>query len=250
MKDDGIKRALAFATSPYSSYSGCRQYRENIAAAQLAAGEGAPAVDKIRPFFNHPGLIEASTARLQEAIERLGSDRPSYVLFTAHSIPLATAENSDYVKQLEETCRLVAEAAGVPHWKLVYQSRSGAPGTPWLGPDVLEHLDKICELGVRNVVVSPVGFISDHMEVLYDLDIEAKDLAVELGMTLVRASTVGTHPAFIRMIRELISERVVPGVPKLAIGRYGPRPGVCLADCCPAPVRAGRRTGAISSLQG
>jgi protoporphyrin/coproporphyrin ferrochelatase len=250
MRDDGIKNALAFVTSPYSSYSGCRQYRENIAAAQLAAGEGAPAVDKIRPFFNHPSFIEASADRLKEAIARLGSERKSYVLFTAHSIPLAMAENSDYVKQLEETCRLVAEASGVQHWKLVYQSRSGAPGTPWLEPDVLEYLDKICELGVRNVVVSPVGFISDHMEVLYDLDIEAKDLAVELGMTLVRASTVGTHPAFIRMIRELISERVVPGVPKLAIGRYAPRPDVCLADCCPAPVRSGRRGGAVSILQG
>lgn len=250
MRDDGIKSALAFVTSPYSSYSGCRQYRENIAAAQLAAGDGAPTVDKIRPFFNHPHFIQASADRLKEAMERIGMERKSYVLFTAHSIPLAMAETSGYVEQLQETCRLVAEAAGVLHWKLVYQSRSGAPGTPWLEPDVLDYLGKISELGVRNVVVSPIGFISDHMEVLYDLDIEAKDLAVELGMTLVRASTVGTHPVFIRMIGELIQERTVHGAPVLAIGRYGPRADVCAADCCPAPVRAGRRSGAISTVQG
>ena len=229
--------------------SGCRQYRENTAAAQLAVGEARPRFIRFGPLATSR-FIEASTARLQEAIERLGSERPSYVLFTAHSIPLAMAENSDYVKQLEETCRLVAEAAGVPHWKLIYQSRSALPVRPGLDLTCSNTSTKSANSVFATLVVSPIGFISDHMEVLHDLDIEAKDLAVELGMTLVRASTVGTHPAFIRMIRELISERVVPGVPKLAIGRYGPLPEVCLADCCPAPVRAGRRTGAISSLQG
>ena len=249
MRDDGVQRALAFVTSPYSSYSGCRQYRENIAAAQTAVGPGAPVVDKIRAFYNHPNFIEASLDRLKEAMDRFVGERKLYVVFTAHSVPRAMAETSDYVKQLEETCRLVAEAAGAPHWKLVYQSRSGAPGTPWLEPDILEYLEKIHGLGVRNVVVCPIGFISDHIEVLYDLDVEAKDLAVELGMTLVRARTVGTHPKFIRMIRELIVERVLPNQPKLAIGRYGPSHDVCASDCCPAPMRSTRPSVAGSALQ-
>jgi ferrochelatase len=249
MRDDGIQRALAFVTSAYSSYSGCRQYREKIAAAQQAVGPGAPAIDKIRAFYNHPHFIEPSADRLKESLVKFGSERKLYVLFTAHSIPVAMAQTSDYVKQLEETCRLVAEAAGVQHWKLVYQSRSGAPGTPWLEPDILEYLEKIYDLGVRDVVVSPIGFISDHMEVLYDLDIEAKDLAVELGMTLVRSRTVGTHPAFIRMIRELIAERVLPDQPKLAIGKYGPSHDVCAADCCAAPVRPNRPGATVSRVQ-
>ncbi len=125
---------------------------------------------------------------------------------------------------------MTAEAAGVLHWKLVYQSRRGRPAYAWLEPDMLEYLEKILQLGIRDVVIQPIGFVSDHMEVLYDLDIEAKDLAVELGMTLVRAGTVGTHPAFVRMIRELVAERVFPNRPKLAIGRYGPSHDVCASD--------------------
>jgi ferrochelatase len=163
-----------------------------------------------------------------------------YVIFTAHSIPLSMAQSSDYVNQLEETARLVAETSGVKHWKLVYQSRSGGPGQPWLEPDILEYLEKISDLGVRNVVIAPVGFISDHMEIIYDLDIEAKDLAIELGITLVRARTVGTHPTFVRMIRELIEERLYAGSPRPALGRFPAEPDSCAADCCPAPVSRSR----------
>jgi ferrochelatase len=224
MRDEGKKHALAFVTSAYSSYSGCRQYLENIAAAQATVGEGAPQVDKLGVFYNHPHFIEPSTERLQEALSRFGPDAKVYVIFTAHSIPVSMSQSSDYVKQLEETARLVAEASGVKHWKLVYQSRSGGPGQAWLEPDILEYLEKVSELGVRNVVIAPIGFISDHMEIIYDLDIEAKDLAIELGITLVRARTVGTHPTFVRMIRELIEERLQPGSPRLAIGRYPPSP--------------------------
>lgn len=237
MRDDGVKRALAFVTSAYSSFSSCRQYRENIAAAQAAIGEGAPAVDKLRVFYNHPHFIAPSAERLTEALSRFPEKAKVYVLFTAHSIPVAMAETSDYVKQLEETARLAAEASGVKHWKLVYQSRSGGPGQAWLEPDILEYLEKISALGVRDVVIAPIGFISDHMEIIYDLDIEAKDLAIELGLTLVRAGTVGTHPGFISMIRELIEERVRPGTPRLAIGRYPANHDTCPADCCPAPAR-------------
>jgi ferrochelatase len=242
MRDDGVRHALAFMTSAYSSYSGCRQYREDIAAAQVKVGEGAPVVDKLRAFYNHPHFIEPAADRLREALAKLPKAGPAYVVFTAHSIPIAMAETSDYEKQLLETCRLVAEAAGAAYWKLVYQSRSGRPGQPWLEPDVLEYLRHIQELGVRNVVVDPIGFISDHMEVLFDLDIEAKDLAVDLGMTMVRAGTVGTHPVFIRMIRELITERLIPDAPKLAIGQFGPNHDHCAADCCPAPKRPERTT--------
>jgi ferrochelatase len=238
MKDDGVRRALAFMTSAYSSYSGCRQYRENVLAAQEAVGEGAPQVDKLRVFYNHPNFIGPSAERLREALARFPNPAKVYVIFTAHSIPTSMAESSDYQKQLEETARLVAEQNGVAHWKLAYQSRSGPPSQPWLEPDILDYLRKIGDLGVRNVVVAPIGFLSDHMEVLFDLDIEAKDLAIDLGMTLVRAATVGTHPAFLRMIRELITERMDPAQPKLAIGRYAANHDVCPEDCCPAPVRA------------
>jgi ferrochelatase len=237
MRDDGVKRALAFMTSAYSSYSGCRQYRENVAAAQALVGDGAPKVDKLRVFYNHPHFIEASADRLQEALAKFGKGENVYVLFTAHSIPTALAKTSDYEMQLAETARLVADAAGVEHWKLVYQSRSGAPGQPWLEPDILEYLEKIASLGVRKVAVAPIGFLSDHMEILYDLDIEAKDLAIDLSMTLVRARTVGTHPAFVTMIRELIEERMLPGIPKLAVGRYEARADECKQDCCPGLTR-------------
>ena len=243
MRADGIKNALAFMTSAYSSYSGCRQYRENVAAAQAEVGEGAPVIDKLRVFYNHPGFIEASAARVREALSQLPGAAGSgeiHLVVTAHSIPCSMAETSNYEKQLRETARLVAEEVRIADWDLVYQSRSGPPTQPWLGPDILDHLRDLHGRGVTDVVVAPLGFISDHMEVLYDLDTEAVDLARELGMNLVRAATVGTHPAFIRAIRQLIQERVSPGEPKLATGFFGPNHDVCPANCCPPPQRAGR----------
>src|SRR4051794_15261788 len=191
MRDDGLKNALAFVTSGYSSYSGCRQYRENIAAAQAEVGEGAPKVDKLRVFYNHPRFVEACADRIREATEQLAGDVSSSSLgeqvrlvATAHSIPLAMAETSNYELQLRETTRLVAERLGIDRWDLVFQSRSGPPTQPWLGPDILQHLRKVANGAVRNVVVSPLGFLSDHMEVLYDLDTEAAELAQELGMKM------------------------------------------------------------------
>lgn len=242
MKDDGVRNALAFMTSGYSSYSGCRQYRENIAAAQAEVGEGAPKIDKLRVFFNHPGFIEPSADRVREAMTRFLPNELDSVRFfiTAHSIPSSMAETSAYQKQLRETSRLVAQAVGLKDWELVYQSRSGSPSQPWLGPDILEVLRQAHADGVKNVLVAPLGFISDHMEVLYDLDTEAQQLADELGMKMVRAGTVGTHPAFIRMIRQLIAERISPEEPKLAVGLFGPNHDVCPRDCCPAPQRGGR----------
>lgn len=239
MKADGVKRALAFMTSAYSSYSGCREYRENVKAAQEAVGEGAPEVDKLRVFYNHPAFIEVCTERIQEAWEDwTRTDREaSALVFTAHSIPNSMAETCDYEKQLKETCRLVAEALGKKDYRLVYQSRSGSPGQPWLEPDVLDYLRELSGKGVKDVLIAPVGFISDHMEVLYDLDTEAVDLAQELGMRWARAATAGTHPAFIRMIRGLIEERMNTNSPKKAIGVFGANHDVCPWDCCLPPAR-------------
>ena len=242
MRSDGIKRALGLVTAAYSSYSACRQYRENIAAAQAEVGQGAPEVDKIRVFYNHPGFVEASAIRVRKALAHWPQDerRSVRLVVTAHSIPSSMAQTSDYERQLRETARLVAETVGVADWDLVYQSRSGAPTQPWLEPDILDHLRKLYAGGVRNVVVAPLGFISDHLEVLYDLDTEAKDLADSLGMKMVRAATVGTHPIFIGALVQLIRERLSANEVKLSIGQYGPSHDVCPADCCPAPQRAGR----------
>ncbi len=240
MKVDGRREALAFMTSAYSSYSGCRQYRENVAAAQAEVGEGAPKVDKLRVFYNHPGFIEACTDRVREALVKLAADptaESTRLVVTAHSIPCSMAETSDYERQLRETARLVAEATGMPRWELVYQSRSGPPTQSWLEPDILDHLRSLKSEGVRAVLVAPLGFISDHLEVLFDLDTEAVELAHELGLNFVRAGTAGTHPAFIRAIRQLIEERLSANGPRLAIGEYPPNHDVCPAHCCPAPQR-------------
>jgi protoporphyrin/coproporphyrin ferrochelatase len=232
MREDGIKDALAFFTSAFSSYSGCRQYRENIA----AAGNGRPNIEKLRAFYNHPGFLNPMIDKVRAALEQLPG---APVAFTAHSIPMSMAVTSPYVAQLEEVCKLVASGARAGDYKLVYQSRSGPPTQPWLEPDIADHIRSLQAAGRKEIVIAPIGFISDHMEVLYDLDTEAAELCRELGMRMIRAATVGTHPDFIRMIRQLILERVEPGTPRLVLGRSAPCPDVCPEDCCPAPA-AGR----------
>ena len=242
MKSDGIKRALAFVTSAYSSYSGCRQYREDIARAQAEVGEGAPQVEKLRAFFNHPGFLGATEDRLTEALAQLPADarQKVQVVYVAHSIPLSMANTSDYVKQLEEVRRLASEAVGVKNDALVYQSRSGPPGQPWLEPDILDYLREVKEKNLASaVVIAPISFISDHMEVLYDLDIEAKQLCDSLGLPMARAKTVGVHPKFISMIRELVVERT-EGAERRALGALGAQEDVCAESCCPAPQRPAR----------
>jgi ferrochelatase len=240
MKKDGVRRALGFVTSAYSSYSGCRQYRENIAQAQREVGEGAPEVDKLRVFFNHPGFIEATAERVGAALAevRSGAQRNVQVVYTAHSIPVSMASTSDYARQLEEVRRLVSQKLGVRNDALVYQSRSGAPSQPWLEPDILDYLRTVKTQSLASaVVLAPIGFISDHMEVLYDLDVEARQLCDSLPLPMARAKTVGVHPKFVAMIRELILERVNPGAEKRAVGTLGPRADVCAEGCCPAPAR-------------
>jgi ferrochelatase len=241
MKQDGIQRGLAFVTSAYSSYSGCRQYREDIARAQKEVGRGAPEIDKLRAFFNHPGFIEATTERLQDGLRQVppNARQNVHVVYTAHSIPVSMASTCDYVCQLEEVRKLVSARLGVTNDALVYQSRSGPPGQPWLEPDILDYLRKVKERGLGSaVVLAPISFISDHMEVMYDLDIEARHLCASLSLPMVRAKTVGLHPRFITMIRELILERMSPGAERRALGSLGPRPDTCAEDCCPAPRRA------------
>jgi len=219
MAQDGIKNALAFVTSAYSSYSSCRQYLQNISDAQAAVGPTAPRVEKLRVFYNHPLFIEANVDHIRAALAQLEDVN---LVFTAHSIPESMAVNCDYAAQLAEAGGLIAGALGMKTWQLVYQSRSGSPSQPWLGPDIVEHLRTLHGEGVRNVVVAPIGFVSDHMEVVYDLDVEARKVADELGMKMVRAATAGTHPAFVRMIRELVMERIDDTVPE----------NICAPDCC------------------
>jgi ferrochelatase len=230
MADDGVTRALAFFTTGFSSYSSCRQYRENIAAAQDEVGADAPEVLRIRAFYNHPGFVEANADHVQAALEQVGPG--AHVAFTAHSIPSAMASRSRYESQLAETARLVAERAGVDDYALVFQSRSGPPHVPWLEPDVCDHIGALAGRGVTDVVVSPIGFVSDHVEILFDLDLEAREAAESAGLGFARAQTAGTHPAFVAMIRELVQERLDPAVPRRASGRYGPSHDICVAGCC------------------
>lgn len=248
MRAKGVRRALAFVTSAFSSYSGCRQYREDIERARAGAGDDAPVVDKIRVFYNHPGFVEPMIDRVVAAIASLdeAGTPATHLAFTAHSVPMSMAMSSDYVVQLREASTLVAEgvadrlARSLP-WELVFQSRSGAPGQPWLEPDICDHLQAKKAEGAGAVVMVPIGFISDHMEVVYDLDTQARDKAAELGLPIARAATVGTDPRFVRMIRQLVEERIAVAngaIPeRLCVGGRGPNHDVCPIDCCPAPQR-------------
>jgi ferrochelatase len=222
MADDGIRNALAFVTSGYSSYSSCRQYLHNISDAQAAVGPEAPRVEKLRVFYKHPLFIEANVDHVRTALNQLEDQASARLVFTAHSIPESMAVNCDYASQLGHTAALIAREVQAAKWHFVYQSRSGSPMQPWLGPDVCEHLRVLRDEGVTNVVLAPIGFVSDHMEVVYDLDVEARRVADEIGMKMVRAATAGTHPSFVRLIRELVMERINNEVPM----------NICAPDCC------------------
>lgn len=236
MEKEGIRRALAFVMSAYSSYSGCRQYLENLEQAARVVGPGSPQFDKLRACYNHPGFIEANTDRLRVALQQVPWEtrQTTRIAFTAHSIPLSMSRTCDYLRQLEETCRLVAESLQWPteRWKLVFQSRSGRPQDPWLEPDISDHIRDLHSQGIKSLVIAPIGFISDHMEVLFDLDEEARSICNKLGIIMVRAETAGTHPAFISCIRELVEERLGRRPDRRAIGKYGPNHDVCAIDCC------------------
>jgi protoporphyrin/coproporphyrin ferrochelatase len=260
MAGDGVRRALAFVTSAYSSYSGCRQYLDDIELARSQAGPGAPVIDKIRPYFNHPGFIEPLAANTRRAIESLPPPvrDDAELVFTAHSIPAAMAAASGpggrgaYQAQLAEAASLVAGRAGTGRagtgqagtgqagtgrpWHLAYQSRSGPPSQPWLEPDVSDCLAGLARAGARAAVLVPVGFVSDHMEVRYDLDVAAAETAGRLGLPVARAATPGTSPGFVAMITELVRERL-DGSPRAALGSMGPVHDICPNGCCGAGAR-------------
>ncbi len=211
MADDGIKRAIAFVTAGYSSYSSCRQYLENIEDARYAAGANAPQIDKIRPFYNHPDFIATNADNLIAAFESLSEQwgRETEIIFTAHSICQSMADKCRYVEQLQESaCLTVREAKLTNKWRMAYQSRSGTPNQSWLEPDINLCIKEIGQNKGKNVVLAPIGFVSDHMEILYDLDTQAKQLCEELDIGYARAKTAGTHPRFISMINNLVMEKI------------------------------------------
>lgn len=234
MHHDGIQTALAFFTSAYSSYSGCRQYQENIQAAQqkleAKTKTQAPQILKLRGFFNHPKFIQAQCARIEETLSahpEMNIEDTTF-LFCAHSIPLSMNQGCDYEKELNETKRLVSEALNLKNTALVYQSRSGSPHVPWLEPDVNAFIK---EVKTRNVVGCPIGFLTDHMEVLYDLDFEAMETAKKYHKTFIRVQTVMDHPLYIDMMVDLIEERVL-GKEKQCVGLMPPKTVPCAIDCC------------------
>jgi ferrochelatase len=245
MADEGVRRALVFATSATSSYSGCRQYRENLTDAQAAVGPRAPQLHKLRHYFDHPGFIAANVDRVRTA---LGTLPPSLcdtarLVFTAHSIPLAMNRTAGptgglYLAQQRETARLVAEALRGPDAEhdVVWQSRSGSPQVPWLEPDINDHLRKRAAGGIAAVVISPTGFICDHLEVRWDLDVEAAATAGDLNLIFRRAGTAGTHPRFVAMVSELVREELV-GAPRACLGRLGVCGLNCPPGCCAGPRR-------------
>lgn len=249
MRRDGVTRAVAFVTSAFSSYSGCRQYRENIEAARQGLGREAPVVDKIRPFFNHPGFVDAMAQRVQEALSHFDErdGRTAKVLFTAHSIPSVMAAGCRYVEQLREASALVGDRVGTDDWELVFQSRSGPLSQPWLEPDICDRLRDLRESRVARVCAAPIGFLSDHLEVLFDLDVEAKGVARDAGIDFVRAATVGIHPAFVSCVCDLIEERLRGGTARAGIGAIPALPDECPADCCPPPARRPATRSAASA---
>jgi ferrochelatase len=241
MRDDGVGRVLCFVTSPFGSYSSCRQYLDDIAAAREAVGPDAPSVDKIRHFHDHPGYVDPHADAVRRALAELSDVDEPRLVFTAHSVPSTMEATSGpdggrYSAQLRETAALVAAAAGVREWDLVWQSRSGPPQIAWLSPDINDHLAVLAADGVRGVAVSPIGFISDHLEVVWDLDTEAAGTAKNLGLRYARAATPGTDPRFVAMVRDLILERLDPAFPRARLGVV-PVWDTCPDGCCRPPTR-------------
>ncbi|WP_425430864.1 ferrochelatase [Cryptosporangium aurantiacum] len=245
MRADGVRRALAFATSAYSSYSSCRQYRDDIATAQREVGPDAPEVEKLRHFYDHPGFVGPHVDAVKAALGSLDPARrgTTRIVFTAHSVPMSMDASSGpdgglYSAQLTTVAGLVSAAAAPDlAWDLVWQSRSGPPQVPWLEPDVNDHLRAIAGEGVTDAVVSPIGFVSDHLEVIWDLDNEAKQTAGELGLGFARAATPGTDPRFVGMVRELVTERLYASSSQRRLAPWEASGPSCLPGCCPAPAR-------------
>ena len=243
MREDGVRHALAVVTSAYPSYSGCRQYREDVWRARAEVGDDAPLVTKLRHYYAEDGFLDPVARGVQRELAHLGPG--ARLVFCAHSIPTSSAATSGpdghgYERALRLACeQVVARLDAAREWDLVWQSRSGPPSVPWLEPDVGDHLEALHGRGVREAVMVPIGFTSDHVEVLYDLDLQAQERVAALpGMVVRRAPTVGTDPAFVSMLRDLLVERLE--------GEELPTHGApathdrCPAGCCPPPVRSPR----------
>ncbi|HET6259101.1 ferrochelatase [Pseudonocardia sp.] len=254
MMRDGVRRALVFATSAYGGYSACRQYQEDIVRARKTVGDGAPELVKLRHFFDHPEFVAANADAVRAAGASLPADLrdDARLVFTAHSVPVAVDAAGGppeegghrYSRQIAEAARLVAAELGVAEYDLVWQSRSGPPEVPWLEPDIVDHIDALRDRGVAAVVVAPVGFVSDHVEVVWDLDTEARERATELGMGFARAATAGPDPRFADMVVELVAEHVHDAAPR-SLGAV-PSAGCtvngapCAVDCCAPAQRPSR----------
>jgi protoporphyrin/coproporphyrin ferrochelatase len=236
MAEDGIEHVYVFPTSGFASWSGCRQYHEDVARARSvltgAAPGGGPTAEKLPHYGDHPRFVQANAEALATALASLPDDvrDTARLVATAHSIPesmaaVAGPTGGAYQEELRRSAGLVVGAvAPGREFDLVWQSRSGPPSVPWLEPDVNDHLRALADAGEKAVVLFPVGFVSDHVEVIWDLDNEARETAAELGMAFARAATAGTHPAFVAMVRELLQERRTGSPPRLGTN--------CPAHCC------------------
>jgi ferrochelatase len=210
MATEKVKCALGFIMSAQQSEAGWSRYIENVTAACAQVGSQAPTVEYVPGWHAHPLFIETVADLTQQALAQVPSERRGHapLVFTAHSVPVAMPDTATYARQIEEGARLVAATVGHSHWLVAYQSRSGDPRTPWLEPDVGAVLPQLAAGGARDVVVVPIGFVCDHIEVLYDLDVEARRIATAHGLNLIRAGTVSDHPTFMRMMANVVRTMV------------------------------------------
>lgn len=237
MRSDGRTNAISFVTSAYGSFSGCKQYKLDVTAAQEALGHGAPQVTKIRHYYSHPGFINPFVQSTLDALASASGGESTHLVFSAHSLPVSMALSSPYLQQLRRAKELVelkvsaATGVSLPS-HLAFQSRSGPPSEPWLEPDISDLLESLRRQSVSSVVVVPIGFISDHMEVVYDIDVVAAGFASRLGIEMRRAATPSHSAEFISMIADLAVELIDPHAPKANLGDLADLNG-CSTSCCP-----------------
>ena len=240
LKSLGHTSTVCLVTSAFSSYSGCRQYHEDLDRARNEV-PGAPNIERVRVYWDHPDFLGTAAELLAESRDAAGLSSETPVLHSAHSLPLSMAANCDYQQQLNEAASIVNELAGMRGpYEVVFQSRSGPPSVPWLTPDIDQRIHELAEQGTQELVVHPLGFVADHMEVLFDLDTQSAAAAKEAGVKMVRTPTVGTHPRFVSMLVDLVEEAAGLRADRPSLSKSGPRPDKCNSQCCPAPTRPGR----------
>ena len=240
LKSLGHTSTVCLVTSAFSSYSGCRQYHEDLDRARNEV-PGAPNIERVRVYWDHPDFLGTAAELLAESRDAAGLSSETPVLHSAHSLPLSMAANCDYQQQLNEAASIVNELAGMRGpYEVVFQSRSGPPSVPWLTPDIDQRIHELAEQGTQELLVHPLGFVADHMEVLFDLDTQSAAAANEADVKMVRTPTVGTHPRFVSMLVDLVEEAAGLRADRPSLSKSGPRPDKCNSQCCPAPIRPGR----------